>query len=146
MKKMLSLFLSLLFSFIFSSSFFYAYSQKEDLGVFEEHGDVGNPKLKGNTVYNKQDQTYLLSGAGKNIWTNIDQFQFVWKKIKGDFIISATVQFIGKGVAGHRKIVAKNRAAFGINQYAMDYLVIIDEGLRVKDCASRLVVGGLARS
>lgn len=76
----------------------------QELGLFDEHGDVGNPSLKGNTVYNKEDQTYLLSGAGKNMWTNADQFQFLWKKIKGDFIISATVRFIGKGVAGHRKI------------------------------------------
>ena len=45
-----------------------------------------------------------LSGAGKNIWTNLDQFQYAWKKIKGDFIVQATVQFIGEGVAGHRKI------------------------------------------
>jgi len=80
-----------------------AYTQ-QNLGVFDEHGDVGGPVIKGNTIYNKEDQTYLLSGAGKNIWARSDQFQFVWKKIKGDFIVKATVQFIGKGVAGHRKL------------------------------------------
>src|SRR6266480_1275865 len=79
-------------------------AQMNPIGLFDHHEDVGNPKLKGNAVYNKEDQTYLLSGAGKNIWTNLDQFQYVWKKIKGDFIISATVRFIGNGVAGHRKI------------------------------------------
>jgi TolB protein len=79
-------------------------AQMNPIGLFDHHEDVGNPKLKGNAVYNKEDQTYLLSGAGKNIWTNLDQFQYVWKKIKGDFIISATVKFIGNGVAGHRKI------------------------------------------
>src|SRR5262249_47691612 len=47
---------------------------------------------------------YTLEGAGSNMWKSIDQFQFLWKKIKGDFIITATVRFIGKGVAGHRKI------------------------------------------
>jgi TolB protein len=78
--------------------------QLSPVGAFDHHQDVGDPKLKGNTVYNKEDQTYLLSGAGKNIWTNLDQFQFAWKKIKGDFIIKATAKFIGKGVAGHRKI------------------------------------------
>ncbi|MEJ8841425.1 biopolymer transporter TolR [Lacibacter sp. H375] len=83
---------------------FYSTSSQTSLGMFDEHADVGNPTLKGNTVYNKEDQTYLMSGAGKNIWSKADQFQFVWKKIKGDFIIKATVRFIGKGVDGHRKL------------------------------------------
>jgi TolB protein len=100
MKKILLITLC----FIISSFAFVADAQQNNLGVFDEHGDVGDPALKGNSVYNKEDQTYLLSGAGKNIWTRIDQFQFIWKKIKGDFIIKATVQFIGKGVAGHRKL------------------------------------------
>jgi TolB protein len=80
------------------------FAQMQPIGQFDSHADVGNPKLSGSAVYNPEDQTYLLSGAGKNIWTNLDQFQYVWKKIKGDFIIQATVRFIGEGVAGHRKI------------------------------------------
>jgi TolB protein len=78
--------------------------QEKKIGLFDEHGDVGNPLLKGDVVYNEADQTYLLSGAGKNVWANMDQFHFIWKKIKGDFIIKATAKFLGKGVAGHRKI------------------------------------------
>jgi TolB protein len=80
------------------------FAQLSPIGDFDHHQDVGNPKLKGDAVYNKEDQTYTLSGAGKNMWTNEDQFQFAWKKIKGDFIIKATVRFIGKGTNGHRKI------------------------------------------
>ena len=78
--------------------------QMQSIGAFDHHEDIGNPKIKGSAVYNSQDQTYLLSSAGKNIWANADQFQFAWKKIKGDFIIKATVRFIGKGVEAHRKI------------------------------------------
>jgi Tol biopolymer transport system component len=85
-------------------SSFSSYSQKQDLGGFEEHADVGNPALKGDVVYNKEDQTYMMSAAGKNVWARADQFHFMWRKIKGDFIIKATVHFIGKGVAGHRKL------------------------------------------
>jgi len=80
------------------------FSQMEPVGSFEHHQDVGDPKVKGSAVYNKEDQTYTLTGAGVNMWTTIDQFQFAWKKIKGDFIIQATIQFVGKGAAGHRKI------------------------------------------
>jgi Tol biopolymer transport system component len=76
----------------------------EPVGIFEHHQDVGNPKLKGGVVYNKEDQTYTMSGAGKNMWATEDQFHFLWKKIKGDFMIRATVKFIGKGTDPHRKI------------------------------------------
>jgi TolB protein len=81
-----------------------ASAQLEPLGVFDHHEDVGNPKIKGGATYNKEDQTYLFSSAGKNMWTNEDQFHFAWKKIKGDFIISATVEFVGNGTDPHRKI------------------------------------------
>jgi TolB protein len=80
------------------------FGQTKNMGLFSENADIGNPLLKGNTVYNEKDQTYLLSGGGNNIWFREDQFQFLYKKIKGDFIIRATAKFIGKGVAGHRKI------------------------------------------
>ena len=80
------------------------FGQTKNMGLFSESADIGNPLLKGNTVYNEKDQTYLLSGGGNNIWSREDQFQFLFKKIKGDFIIRATAKFIGKGVAGHRKI------------------------------------------
>jgi Tol biopolymer transport system component len=82
----------------------YLLAQQSPVGLFDHHQDVGDPKLKGNVVYNPEKQAYLFSGAGKNVWANQDQFHFAWKKMKGDFIIRATVKFIGKGVEGHRKI------------------------------------------
>jgi hypothetical protein len=85
-------------------SFIPVFPQLHPIGQFDNHEDVGNPAISGSAVFDPADQSYLLSGAGKNIWTNADQFQYVWKKITGDFIIEATVRFIGEGVAGHRKI------------------------------------------
>lgn len=82
----------------------YSYAQSDPVGVFDHHEDVGNPKLKGSVIYNEKDQTYTVSGAGANMWATADQFHFLWKKIKGDFIIQATIQFIGKGTDPHRKI------------------------------------------
>ena len=96
-----------LFSLLFSTillSVTTVTGQLQPIGIFDHHQDVGNPKLKGSAVYDKENQTYTVSGAGVNMWTNIDQFHFLWKKIKGDFIIRATIRFIGKGTADHRKI------------------------------------------
>ncbi|MGK2861051.1 MAG: TolB family protein [Chitinophagaceae bacterium] len=94
----------LLLCTFFLGLFFNTANAQNKLGLFDEHGDVGDPLIKGDAVYNEKDQTYWMSGAGKNIWGTADQFQFIWKKIKGDFIVKATVRFIGKGVAGHRKL------------------------------------------
>ncbi|MBC7948065.1 MAG: PD40 domain-containing protein [Chitinophagaceae bacterium] len=78
--------------------------QSPQFGMFEGHGDVGQPALPGSSSYNKLTQEYTLQGAGVNMWGSTDQFHFLWKKIKGDFIISATIRFVGNGRHDHRKI------------------------------------------
>ena len=42
--------------------------------------------------------------AGYNIWFNRDEFQFAYKKLKGDFIVTADFEFVGTGTDAHRKI------------------------------------------
>ncbi|MGQ8336815.1 DUF5050 domain-containing protein [Sunxiuqinia sp. A32] len=74
------------------------------VGDFESNTDVGNVKLPGSSNYNSEVQSYELTGAGENIWNKEDQFQFLYKKLKGDFILRAHVQFIDEGVDPHRKI------------------------------------------
>ncbi|HEY1872405.1 MAG TPA: hypothetical protein VGG71_15180 [Chitinophagaceae bacterium] len=73
-------------------------------GIFQNHIDVGNPKIKGSTIYNDKTKAYTLSGGGYNIWFNRDEFQFAYKKLKGDFILTANFEFVGEGKEGHRKI------------------------------------------
>lgn len=76
------------------------------IGIFDDHADIGNPKLAGTASYNASTQTYHLSGAGSNIWFNRDEFHFLYKKINGDFILTADFDFTGDTThaAGHRKI------------------------------------------
>jgi len=100
MKKVFQIifFVPLLFTFR-------SMAQKESAtGQFEKRTDIGHPVIKGNLAYDKHAQSYTMEGAGSNMWDKTDQFNFLWKKIKGDFIISATVRFVGKGVNPHRKI------------------------------------------
>ncbi|RWY53650.1 hypothetical protein [Mucilaginibacter gilvus] len=79
------------------------YSQTKSTGIFDGHGDVGPVKNKGNVKYDAKNHQYLVSGSGTNIWANTDEFQFVWKQIKGDFTIRTNAAFIGKGTELHRK-------------------------------------------
>jgi Tol biopolymer transport system component len=73
------------------------------VGDFDGSRDVGAPKIAGSAAYNGASQEYSLSAGGVNMWAERDEFQFVWKKMTGDFILQARVQFIGQGVEGHRK-------------------------------------------
>lgn len=81
-----------------------AFSQQNGVGVFDGHKDIGAVLHPGATVYKPATQTYELSGSGTNIWAKQDEFQFAWKRIKGDFIVYARASFVGKGVDPHRKI------------------------------------------
>src|SRR5579862_5348867 len=81
-----------------------AVAQEEAVGEFTGHTDVGAPKLAGSTSYDEGRQEYTITGAGSNMWFGRDEFQFVWKKMKGDFLLRARTEFIGKGAVDHRKI------------------------------------------
>lgn len=74
------------------------------VGQYESHGDVGAPAIAGSTAYDALRQEYRLAAGGTNMWGAADQFQFAWRKIKGDFIVRARVEFLGQGVDPHRKL------------------------------------------
>ena len=81
-----------------------AFTQASSLGQFDGHDDIGSPKISGSATYNAVSQEYAISAAGVNMWANRDEFHFVWKRMKGDFILQARVELIGKGVDPHRKL------------------------------------------
>lgn len=78
--------------------------QAQQLGVFEKNNDVGAVKQAGTATFNANTGQYQLSGSGTNIWGNHDEFQFMWKRLKGDFILYSRGNLVGKGVDPHRKI------------------------------------------
>ena len=80
-----------------------AAAQDKPMGVFSNHADVGNPLVKGSTVYDKKNKSYTLKGGGYNIWFNRDEFQFAYKKLKGDFILTANFELLDTAKEGHRK-------------------------------------------
>lgn len=74
------------------------------IGEFEANSDVGNPAKSGSATYDAATDSYNVSGAGKNIWFDKDEFHFVWRKMKGDFILQTRAHLVGKGVELHRKL------------------------------------------
>ena len=76
----------------------------QPVGIFEGHGDVGVNVKPGSATYIPETGQYVISGAGYNVWADHDEFQYVWKKMKGDFILYARAEFLGTWVDYHRKV------------------------------------------
>jgi hypothetical protein len=74
---------------------------EHDLGIFEDEADIGDITLPGSTRL--EGASFTVAGGGHNMWSTSDSFHFVWKKIEGDFSLSANVSFVGEGVEEHRK-------------------------------------------
>src|SRR6476620_7946984 len=94
-----SLFLSIMILFIG-----FSVSSQNKVGIFDGHGDIGTNVKPGMATYIPETGQYVISGAGYNIWNDHDEFQFVWKKMKGDFILYTRAEFLGNWVDYHRKV------------------------------------------
>lgn len=46
---------------------------------------------------------YHITGGGDNMWGTKDAFHCVWKKMSGDFMLTADVRILGAGGKPHRK-------------------------------------------
>jgi Tol biopolymer transport system component len=75
-----------------------------ELGVFSASADIGNPRLSGISQYDARTQSYRLTGAGYNVWFGRDELHYLYKKLEGDFILTANFEWIGKGKNPHRKV------------------------------------------
>jgi TolB protein len=75
------------------------------IGMFEGHGDVGTVLHPGSVEYDAAKGIYTIAGSGENMWFSTDDFQFVWKKMSGDVMLTADISFVGTGGNPHRKAV-----------------------------------------
>src|SRR6266540_2293470 len=75
----------------------YALGGEPALGLFENHGDVGDVRKAGSLEYDPARETYLVAGGGENMWFTNDAFHFVWKKVSGDVSLAADLRWIGSG-------------------------------------------------
>jgi TolB protein len=76
---------------LFSTAARPLFSQSSSLGIFEGQSDVGSVTPPGTAAY--ANGVYTLTAAGANIWSNVDAFHLVWKKVSGDISLSADITF-----------------------------------------------------
>lgn len=76
------------------------------LGTFEGQSDVGTVLHAGTGEFDSASKTYTVTGSGANIWSNSDDFHFVWKKISAqDLTLTADIALLGDDGDPHRKAV-----------------------------------------
>ncbi|HUA64741.1 MAG TPA: biopolymer transporter TolR [Alphaproteobacteria bacterium] len=115
-----------------------ASAQDNPLGQFDGSCDVGSPEISGSSSYDASSATYTMTGSGVNMWSTNDQFQFLWKKMAGDFIVRARVEFVGQGVEPHRKIGWMARASLDSNAAYAD---AVEHGVGLTSLQFRLAPG-----
>ena len=76
---------------------------QQTLGIFDGQTDVGTAR-RGAASYDASRQVYRVSGSGANMWLGEDDFHFVWKRLTGNFILSARVKFSRAGGEAHKKL------------------------------------------
>jgi len=77
------------------------------LGAFDGQSDIGMVSPPGVGTYDGGSGVYSVAAAGANMWSTVDAFHFVWKKVSGDVSLTAAMAF--PSTAGtpdpHRKAV-----------------------------------------
>jgi TolB protein len=80
-------------------------SAQSKVGTFDNHSDVGTVLHAGSVDYDAAKRTYTITGSGENMWSVADAFQFVWKKMSGDVMLTADIGFKTKTGNEHKKAV-----------------------------------------
>ena len=62
------------------------------LGLFESQSDVGVVNPAGTGSFDAATGTYSIASSGANLWSTTDAFHMVWKKVEGDWSLTADVQ------------------------------------------------------
>jgi TolB protein len=120
----------------------YSPAQLNPVGQFTDHIDVGNPKIAGGASFDESSQTYTLKGGGYNVWFGRDEFHYAFKKLTGDFLLTANFEFVGDGADPHRKIGWMVRASSDAD--AQHYSAVV-HGDGLTTLQWRLLKGALMR-
>jgi Tol biopolymer transport system component len=89
--------------FILSMSTKSVFGDSTNLGIFSNQADIGKVGIAGSADFNPATSEYFIAGGGENMWFTNDAFHFVWKKMSGDFTLTADVKFVGTNGNPHRK-------------------------------------------
>ncbi len=120
MSRLLSLILMIVCTCSFLRGRISAQNASAPIGMLEGHGDVGTVLHAGSVDYDAARKTYTISGSGENMWFATDAFQFAWKKVSGDVILTADISFLNKTGNEHKKAVLMLRQSLDADSMYAD--------------------------
>ena len=113
-----------------------------ELEPFEAGQDVGKTSRRGSADFDAVAQAYVIAGGGENMWFTNDAFHFVWKRLSGDFSLSAAVEWLSAGGNAHRKACLLVRQSLEPDSAYVDVAV---HGDGLTSLQYRLTAGGPTR-
>ncbi len=120
MRRLLPLILMIVCTCSFLRGRISAQNASAPIGMLEGHGDVGTVLHAGSVDYDAARKTYTISGSGENMWFATDAFQFAWKKVSGDVILTADISFLNKTGNEHKKAVLMLRQSLDADSMYAD--------------------------
>lgn len=78
-----------------------AQTGRNSLGIFENQSDVGSVAPPGTAAFDAATGVYTIRSAGEDLWANVDEFHFVWKKVSGDVSLTADVKVADGSATSH---------------------------------------------
>ena len=69
-------------------------SSDSAVGIFESRTNVGTATLPGSVEYDAVKSEYRVTGGGANLWGKVDGFHFLWKRVSGDFTMTANIRVL----------------------------------------------------
>lgn len=115
-----------------------SFATADALGIFESQSDVGPVKHPGTASYDTKTQEYSVSGSGANMWADKDEFHYLWKRMSGDFILTARMHLLGTAVEPHRKIGWTVRPSLDTDS---PHVVAVEHGNGLTDLQYRRTAG-----
>src|SRR5215467_8148727 len=80
------------------------------LGIFEKETSVTAGQFAGHSDFTPSTSEYSLMGGGGEISGKADSFQYLWKRVTGDFTVNANDRFIGS------EFTSRSQAALMVRQ------------------------------
>jgi TolB protein len=66
----------------------------QPLGQFADHRDIGAPASAGSASYDAATGTYHITGVGRNMWADHDDFHYAWRRMSGDVVAETRLDFV----------------------------------------------------
>jgi len=90
------------------------------VGIFENHGDIGVILHSGSARYDAAQKSYTISGSGDNMCFGREDFHYARTKVSGDVSLTASIAFVGQTGNNHRKAVLMIRQSLDAHSKSVD--------------------------